>query len=51
MNKGRRYQEYRKSGMTFNRTENARTKINGNSYPTPGQLLPFEISTEIRVLW
>jgi len=36
--------------MKFNRIENARTKSSGNSYPTPGQLLPFKIATEIRGL-
>jgi hypothetical protein len=33
--------------MKFNRIENARTKSSGNSYPTPGQLLPFKIATEM----
>jgi hypothetical protein len=39
----------RTGGMKFNRTENARTKLSGNSYPTPGQLLPFKISAEIQL--
>jgi len=37
--------------MKFNIIENAKRKSSGNSYPTPGEILPFKIATEIRVLW